>query len=201
MKFSPDHLDQLWWLKWESPCLTRSLKPWNYVKWQGYVDNKYVQTLAQQVRLPTTFFCFMCNHTWISVVSIQWPRTLHGGLCSGQLDVMLIGHCLALPCWYLPLLEHFGWRPADHLNWTVWKNCRTILFRKDYVTRGCRKRWQTPCLGGNGRKLLNCNKEDLFQQIDLSWLYGSCAIQALRTEDARLDSLTEDTKICFEMGF
>ena len=30
----------------KSPCLTRSLKPHNYVKWQGYVDNKYVQISA-----------------------------------------------------------------------------------------------------------------------------------------------------------
>ena len=39
-------------LKWSkfnwSPCLTRSLKPHNYVKWQGYDDNKYVQISAKK---------------------------------------------------------------------------------------------------------------------------------------------------------
>ena len=101
-------------LDMRSPCLTRSLKPWNSVKWQGYVDNKYVQTLAQQVWLPATCFCFMCN----IIIHESPQRAFKGpGLSTvGSHPLAIVLH------WNSPLLQHFGWRPAGRLNWTVHKN-------------------------------------------------------------------------------
>ena len=86
-KFQISDLARFQQIKETSPCLTRSLKPHNYIKWQGSFDNKYGQTQAKKKEKPlecsglitllterSSYRCLLNQiNLWLSYEDVLWP--------------------------------------------------------------------------------------------------------------------------------